>query len=71
MYHYFRTINIVDLAIIAHCGHKRYPVPVPKHSVTNVIGVLVAYAIEVIGLGSHVILNVLDVEDSLHKPAQR
>lgn len=54
VYSYFRTVNVVDFTIIAHCGHKRDPVPLADYSVPNVIGVLVTYAIEIIRLIAHV-----------------
>lgn len=70
MYCYFRAINVVDLAIVAHGTHERNLVPVAKHAISNVIGMLVPYAIEVIGLTAHVRSFGIDELHSLHMQSQ-
>lgn len=54
MHSYFRTVDVVDFSIIAHATNKWYPVPFANYSVPNIIGVLVTYLVEVIGLAAHV-----------------
>jgi hypothetical protein len=54
VYSYFRTVNVIDFTIVAYSGHKWYLVPLADYSVSNVIGVFVTYAIEIISLIAHV-----------------
>ena len=57
VYSYFRAVNVIDLAIVAYCGHKRDLVPFADYSVPNVIGVFVTYTVEIISLSAHVNLD--------------
>jgi hypothetical protein len=68
---YFRAIDVVDLAIIAYTTHKRDLVPVTKHTIANVIGMFVPYAIEVISLIAHFRSFGIDELHSLRMQSQR
>jgi hypothetical protein len=70
VYSYFWSVDVIDLAIVAYCGHKWNPVPFTNYSVPNVIGVFVTYAIEIIRLVAHVNSVVVGAVDSLHKQSQ-
>lgn len=48
---------MIDQSIVAYGSNKWYLVPAPKHSIPNIIGVFVTYAIEVISLGAHISLD--------------
>lgn len=54
MHSYFRPVDVVDFSIIAHATNKWNLVPLANYSVPNIIGMLVTYLVEVIGLITHI-----------------
>ena len=71
MHSYFRAVDVVDFSIIAHSAHKRDLVPVSEHTIPNVVGMFVPYAIEVIRLIAHVRSFGIDELHSLRMQSQR
>jgi hypothetical protein len=67
----FRAISMIDQSIVAHCGHKWNTIPVPKHTIANIVHMFVAYFVEVIRLSAHVKSVVVDAPSSLHKQSQK